>query len=133
MASTAVPAGVWLMGMDVAVQVFDCGGLLCARVIYLKAPLDARGLLKRDTNNPNPALRQRQVCGPTIIWNLHAAGTNRWEEGWFYNPDDGKTYRISMELKSDDMIVARIYSGFPIFGKTRTLIRIPQGTTERWC
>ena len=133
MASAAVPPGVWLMGTNVAIQIFDCSGLLCSRVIWLKVPLDAQGLLKRDSNNPDPALRERQVCGPTIIWSLHAAGPNRWEGGWFYNPDDGNTYRASMELKSADLIVARIYSVFPIFGETRSLIRVPQDTSEGWC
>jgi Uncharacterized protein conserved in bacteria (DUF2147) len=132
-ASAAVPPGVWLMGTKVAIQIFDCSGLPCGRVISLTAPLNAQGLLKRDTNKADPALRQRQLRGPTIIWNRHAAGPNRWEGGWFYNPDDGKTYRTSTALKSADVIVARMYSGLPIFGETKTLIRIPEGTSEGWC
>ena len=132
-ASTAVPPGAWLMGTTVAIQAFDCSGLLCGRVVWLKNPVDAQGLLKRDINNPDPALRQRQVCGPTIIWNGHPTGPNRWEESWFYNPDDGNTYRASIELKSDDLMVVRIDWGLPIFGETRTLIRIPQNASEGWC
>jgi uncharacterized protein (DUF2147 family) len=128
-ASAASLPGVWLMGTKVAIQMFDCSGLQCGRVIWLNDPLDAQGLLKRDTKNPDPALRQRQVCGPTIIWNLHTSGLNRWEGGWFYNPDDGRTYRTSMELKSADLIIARIYLGLPIFGETRTLGRVPQRTS----
>jgi hypothetical protein len=71
-AAPNVPSGIWLMGTKVAIQVFDCSGLLCGRVIWLKAPLDPQGLLKRDKLNPDPALRERQVCGPTIIWNARA-------------------------------------------------------------
>ena len=132
-AVAAVPPGVWLMDAKVAIQIWDCDGLLCGRVIWLKAPLDAQGLLKRDIKNPDPALRERQVCGPTIIWNARPSGSNRWEDGWFYNPDDGKTYRTSMELKSDDVIAARIYSVLKIFGENKTLIRVPRGTSEGWC
>ena len=132
-ASAAPLPGAWLMGTKVAIQMFDCSGLQCGRVIWLNNPLNAQGLLKRDTNNPDPALRQRQVCGPTIIWNLRASGPNRWEGGWFYNPDDGKTYRTNMELTSEDLIIARIYLGLPIFGETRTLSRVPQRTSEGWC
>src|SRR5579872_7249684 len=69
MAGSAVPPGVWLMGTKVAIQVFDCNDMLCGRVVWLKAPLDPQGLKKRDTLNPDPVLRERQVCGPTIIWN----------------------------------------------------------------
>jgi uncharacterized protein (DUF2147 family) len=132
-AAAVVPPGTWLMGEKVAIQIFDCGSMLCGRVAWLKAPLDRQGLLKRDKHNPDPALRQRQVCGPTIIWNLHSTGLNRWDDGWLYNPDDGTTYRARIELKSADMIVARIYLGVPLFGVTRTLMRIPQGTSEGWC
>ena len=126
-------SGVWLMGQEVAIQTFDCGELLCGRVIWLKNSLNAQGQSKRDANNPDPALRGRQVCGPTIIWGAHANGPNRWEGGWFYNPDDGHTYRVSMELNSPDLMVARVYLGVPIFGVTRNLVRIPQGTSEGWC
>jgi uncharacterized protein (DUF2147 family) len=131
--AAAVPAGIWLMDTRVAIQIFDCSDMLCARIIWLKAPLDPQGLLKRDKLNPDPALRQRQVCGPTIIWNLHPADPGHWENGWFYNADDGKTYRLAMELKTDDAIMARVYVGIPLFGETRTLVRIPMGTSAGWC
>jgi uncharacterized protein (DUF2147 family) len=133
LAATAAPPGVWLMDTRVAIQIFDCSGMLCGRVIWLKAPLDPQGLLQRDKLNPDPALRQRQVCGPTIIWNLRPKGNNVWEDGWFYNPEDGKTYRVSMEFIPPDEILARIYQWLPIFGENRTLVRIPMGKSAGWC
>lgn len=133
LAAAADPLGVWLMGTKVAIQIFNCGGMLCGRVIWLKAPLNPQGLLKRDKLNPDPALRQRQVCGPTIIWNLSPKGKNSWEGGWFYNADDGSTYRVNMKIKSADVISARIYSGIRLFGETRTLVRVPMGTSAGWC
>ena len=132
-AVAAVPAGVWLIDKKAAVQIFDCQGLMCGRIAWLYKPRDAQGVLDRDKNNPDPALRQRPLCGVTMLWNLHPDGPNRWRDGWFYNPDDGKTYRVSAELKSDDVIVARIYVGVPLFGRTKTLARIPQETSEGWC
>lgn len=132
-AAASPASGIWLMGTTVAIQAFDCGELLCGRVIWLKAPLNPQGLLKRDALNPDPALRERQVCGPTIIWNLHPAGPGRWKDGWFYNADDGFTYRLSMDQQSPDVISARAYLGFPIFGETKTLVRIPMGTSAGWC
>ena len=132
-AAVAVPPGTWLMGEKVAIQIFDCSAMLCGRVVWLKEPLDRQGLLKRDKHNPDPALRQRQVCGPTIIWNLQPVDRNRWEGGWLYNPNDGMTYRTTIELKSADAILARVYLGYPLFGVTRTLVRVSQGTSEGWC
>lgn len=121
------------MGTTVAIQTFDCRDMLCGRVIWLKAPLDPQGLLKRDTLNPDPALRERQICGPAIIWNLRPAAAGHWKDGWFYNADDGTTYRLAMEQQSADVMVVRAYLGVPLFGETRTLVRIPMGTTAGWC
>lgn len=129
----AVPQGVWLMDGRVAVQIFQCEGLMCGRIVWLQARQEPHSLLNLDTKNPVPALRQRKLCGMTILWGLRPTGANRWVDGWFYNPDDGKAYSVTAQLKSDDVIVARIYVGLPLFGKTKTLARVPHGTTEGWC
>ena len=129
----AVPQGEWLMDGKVAVQIFECEGLMCGRIIWLLVPRDPEGLLNLDRKNPVPALRQRKLCGLTILWGLRPTGANRWVDGWFYNPDDGKAYSVTAQLKSDDVIIARIYAGLPIFGKTKTLARVPHGVSEGWC
>lgn len=133
LAAPAVPQGVWLMDGRVAVQIFECELMMCGRIVWLRVPRDAQGLLNRDRNNPEPDLRQRKLCGLTILWGLLPNGPNLWRDGWFYNPDDGKSYRVTAQLKSDDVIVARIYAGIPIFGKTKTLLRVPHDTSEGWC
>jgi len=133
MAQAAVPPGVWLVDGKAAVQIYDCSGLMCGRIVWLHVPRNALGQLDRDKHNPDPALRDRQLCGVTMLWNLHQTGVNRWKDGWFYNPDDGKTYRVSAQLKSDDVLIARIYVGTPLFGRTKTLARVPHGVLEGWC
>lgn len=132
-AQPAVPQGVWLMDGRVAVQIFECEGLMCGRIVWLRARLNPQTVLNLDKKNPVPALRQRKLCGLTILWGLRPAGSNRWVDGWFYNPDDGKSYSVKAQLKSDDVIVARIYVGVPIIGKTKTLARVPHDTSEGWC
>jgi uncharacterized protein (DUF2147 family) len=127
------PQGVWLMDSKVAVQIFDCSNLLCGRILWLQIPRDPQGHLDRDKNNPDPTLRQRPLCGLTILWGLHSAGPDRWKRGWFYNPDDGKTYNVSARLGADDVIVARIYRTIQLFGETKTLHRVSHGTSEGWC
>lgn len=128
-----VPEGVWLMDGRVALQIFDCGDRLCGRILWLQVPRDPQGQLSRDRHNPDPALRARRLCGLTILWELRSVGDNRWDGGWLYNPDDGKTYRVSAVLSTPDRMVARIYLGLPLFGETRTLARVPHGTAEGWC
>ena len=132
-APPAVPQGVWLMDERVAVQIFACEGLMCGRIVWLHARKIPHSVLNLDTKNPVSALRERNLCGLTVLWGLRPAGSNRWVDGWFYNPDDGRTYRVKAQLKSDDVIVARIYMGIPLFGQTKTLARVPHDTTEGWC
>lgn len=129
----ALPDGVWLIDGKVAVQVFACSDRLCGRILWLQIPRDPQGVLVRDKHNPDPALRQRGLCGLTILWNLQPDGSNRWKDGWFYNPDDGKTYRVTAELKSPNQITARIYTLLPLLGETKILLRVPHGTSEGWC
>lgn len=129
----AVPQGVWLMDGRVAVQIFDCERLMCGRIIWLEVPRDPQGMLDRDKKNPDPALRERKLCGLTVLWGLHPVGLDRWKDGWFYNPDDGVTYRVKAQLKSADVLVARVYVGVPLLGKTKTLVRVTHDTTEGWC
>ena len=132
-ARASVPQGVWLIDGKVAVQIFTCEGLLCGRILWLRMPRDPQGQFVRDKKNPDPALRRRPLCGLTILWGLRASGPDRWDDGWFYNPDDGTTYNISARLTSPDVITARVYVGFPLFGRTKILTRVAHGTTDGWC
>ena len=127
-----VPAdGVWLIdGTGAAVQIFDCSGLLCGRIIWLEKARDTAGRLARDDKNPDPIFRQRALCGLTVLQGLQPAGLDHWNSGSLYNPDDGQTYRISAELRSADVFVARVYPGVLLFGETKTLLRVPRLRSE---
>jgi uncharacterized protein (DUF2147 family) len=132
-ASAEVPEGVWLVNGEAAVQIFECNSLLCGRIRWLQAPRDSQGQFKRDTSNPDPALRQRELCGLTVIRDLRASGPDHWDDGWFYYPGSGKTYGIKMELTSSDALVARLYLGSSLVGETKILKRVLHGTSEGWC
>jgi uncharacterized protein (DUF2147 family) len=129
----AAPQGVWLIDGAAAVQIFDCNGLLCGRLLWLQTTHDSQGGPTRDTRNPDPALRQRELCGMTLIWGLHQSGPNRWDDGWFYHPASGKTYNVKMELTDSDALVARFYRGVSLVGETKTLTRVQHGTSKGWC
>jgi uncharacterized protein (DUF2147 family) len=133
MASAGVPQGVWLIEGEAAVQIFDCKDLLCGRLLWLQTPHNREGQNKLDKRNPDPMLRHRELCGLTVIWDLRATGPNQWTKGWFYYPDSGTTYNVKMELTSSDVLVARFYQGVSIAGETKSLRRIPHGTSEGWC
>jgi uncharacterized protein (DUF2147 family) len=125
--------GVWLLEGEAALQTFNCGGLMCGRIVWLQRPSDPHGQPRRDEKNPDPALRQRRLCGLTILWGLHPVSPDRWQGGGFYNPDDGETYSVSAELRSADVLVARIFRRLPLFGETKTMLRVPHGASAGWC
>ncbi len=131
--ATAIPEGVWLIDDQVAVQIFDCNGLLCGKIRWLINSPDQAGVVDRDTNNPDPTLQQRALCGLMIFWGLRPTDPDHWAEGTFYNPNDGNTYRISAELRAGNLLTARVYRGIPFFGETKHLLPIPHGTSAGWC
>jgi hypothetical protein len=58
-----VPDGAWLIdGTGGAVQIFDCDGLLCGRIVWLWMARDIAGRPASDKKNPDPAFRQRLLC-----------------------------------------------------------------------
>jgi uncharacterized protein (DUF2147 family) len=132
-ASCAVPEGIWMFANRVAVQLFDCGGQLCGRIVWLLRPRTPAGQPDLDTHNPETSLRQRHLCGLTIIWGLQPGAPDRWTGGWLYDPQDGATYDVTAELASPTTISARVYRGAPLFGRTEILIRDPQLSFDGRC
>ena len=132
-ACAGVPQGTWIIDARAAIQIFDCAGAACGQIVWLQSPRDSEGQSRRDKNNPDLALRQRRLCGLVVLWGLLPTGPDRWGDGWFYNPDDGLTYRVFAALRSADLLIARIYLGLPIFGSTKPLLRIPPGNSDGWC
>jgi uncharacterized protein (DUF2147 family) len=126
-------AAWFIDGTGAAIEIFECSGLLCGRIIWLEKARDTAGRLARDDKNPDALFRQRPLCGLTVIQGLQPAGLDHWDSGSLYNPDDGKTYRISGELRSADVFVARVYLGLPLFGETKTLMRVRRLRSEGWC
>jgi len=132
-ASAGAPQGVWLIDGEAAVQIFDCEGMLCGRIVWLQVPNDSEGKLKRDKKNPDSALQHREICGMNVISNLRSTGPDHWDGGRFYNPDSGKTHDVKINLTASDALEARFYEGSSILGETKTLSRVPHGTSTGWC
>ena len=132
-ASSEVPEGTWLLANRVAIQVFECSGLLCGKIVWLVRPRTPAGQPDVDRLNPDPALRQRPLCGLTIIWGLQPDSPGHWSNGWLYDPQDGNTYDLTAELTAPDRISARVYRGVPLFGRTEILIRDPELSFDGRC
>ena len=134
-AGTDEVLGLWVDHRDddkrkVAVWIDDCDGQLCGRIYWLKKPLSAGGRPKRDQHNPDAALRDRPLCGLTILSGFRRVKESTWSAGHIYNPNDGRTFSSTINLERDGSLRIRGFVGFALFGKTVEWVR-PQETLAR--
>jgi uncharacterized protein (DUF2147 family) len=129
--------GVWMIEGEVALAVASCGegGVLCGRIAWLRIPSDEAGRPRRDTMNPDAALRDRPLCGVAVLDGLLPVPDEpgRWAAGSFYDPRDGRSYGLTATRVSADVLVARVYIGMPFLGVNQTLLRVAPGSGEGWC
>ena len=127
--------GLWVDNKDLdrqkfAVMVEDCGSKLCGRLYWLKKPLSASGLPKRDKHNSNETLRERPLCGLQILTGFQYVNDNTWNAGEIYNPDDGLTFSSTMKLAPEGSLKIRGYVGISLFGKTVEWVRPAEEITR---
>ena len=125
--------GAWLLDESAAVSFVACGDRLCGRIVWLKHAKAQGGETACDTKNPDGMLVGRALCGMTVLSGLIAADTGTWTNGRFYNPNDGETYDVFLNLVSSDELSARIYIGSSIIGQTKTLRRVAHDSATGWC
>ncbi|MEX2520121.1 MAG: DUF2147 domain-containing protein [Paracoccaceae bacterium] len=116
--------GFWLTEKKgVIVDIYKCGeGDLCGRTVWLKKPYNKDGSLRVDTENPDPALRDRPWCGIEVISGLIPEGEGKWTGGSVYDPKTGLTFDFDLKL-TDSGLKARGYLGVPLLGKTEDWTR----------
>jgi uncharacterized protein (DUF2147 family) len=111
--------GFWLSGKKkTAIEFYPCDDKLCATIVWLAKPYRRSGEFKRDSKNPDPALRARGWCGIEVVKGLKAKRANVWSRGKFYYPKKGKTYDLDIKLLDDGQLEMRAYLGFRLLGKT---------------
>jgi uncharacterized protein (DUF2147 family) len=93
--------GTWLSeDGGTKVRIVNCGGKLCANVVWLDEPVDRdTGKPKTDRLNPDPAKRARPLLGLQVVSGMVPSGPNTWS-GAVYNADDGKTYKAHLNVES---------------------------------
>jgi len=125
-AASPTPVGVWLhANKRFEIAIAPCGERLCATVVWLKKPNGPDGLPRVDVENPDPALRTRQILGLTVLRDLRRTGENSWEDGKVYNPDDGSAYQAGMSITSNGDLSIRAYVLVSLLGHTLIWTRVP--------
>lgn len=113
--------GVWRTseeGGRIAIE--RCGNSICGKILGGGAPQAGRS--STDDKNKNPALRNRQLLGLTIMQGF-SGGPQVWTGGTIYNPNDGGTYKASVKLASADSLQVKGCIAPPLC-KTQTWTRL---------
>ena len=121
---TLQEAGVWVNDLgDGAVEIYICqdkANRLCGRIVWLKEPLNAQGVPKRDRYNPKEAMQNRPICGLPVLGNLAREFDGGFDSGWIYDPKAGKSYSAAIRLAQRDQLVVTGYLGMKFMGKSFT-------------
>ena len=113
--------GYWREPKGAVMRVAPCDGKVCIWIVVL-----ASGKYPdTDTNNPNPKLRSRPICGLRIGRNFTETSPLHAGDGRLYDPRSGHTYSGSMTAEGR-VLHLRGYIGIKLFGRTATWIRVPK-------
>ena len=91
------------------IHVFKCGSKktnLCAKIAWIKEPLDSKGKPLHDVRNENPSMRGRPIMGLAIFSQLAPSAPSTWT-GKIYNPEDGHTYSATLTVVSRKQILLK--------------------------
>ena len=125
-AKSASPEGLWLVEDQTGrIRIEKCGNEMWGFLAWEKTP-------SNDTNNPNPAMRNKPMVGVPILLGMKPVGDDRWE-GNVYNPLNGKTYASKMAmLASGKLEIKGCVMGFLCGGENWTrLAQDPPGTVPK--
>ena len=126
--------GVWIddTGQG-AIEIGPCGDKLCGRVVWLKDPTDKSGKPLTDGYNPEAGKRKRPICGLPVIGGLKKQTNGAWDDGWIYDPKEGKSYDLELKLRSADRLQVTGYLGTKFLSEsfiwTRAPATLPRCTT----
>jgi uncharacterized protein (DUF2147 family) len=106
--------GVWLSDVKSHIRIEKCGAGLCGYISKIairgelyqknKEAIDKVGIQNAyDYFNKDPALRSRPLLGLKIL-NLDTRQSATKYSGTIYNPEDGKTYKGSVELLNNESL-----------------------------
>jgi uncharacterized protein (DUF2147 family) len=123
-AGPAQELGLWYDDTgDGAIRIEPCGGGLCGKIVWLKDPLHDDGTPLIDRHNPEPSKQKRTICGLQILGELKPMQDGSFDNGWVYDPKEGKSYSLALKLMGKDELQITGYLGVKLLGKTFTWTR----------
>ena len=112
--------GLWLTeNKRSVIKVEECDMGLCGTIHWI-----IEGGMQFDEKNPDKEMRDRPMCGLTILWGFEQDGMNEWEDGKIYKADDGDIYSSELELEDDGTLEVKGYIGLSFIGKSQNWTRV---------
>ena len=105
------------------VEVYKSGDSYNGKIVWLQNPTEADGSPAVDTNNPDKALRSRQLIGLNMLSGLKKTGSE-YSGGKIYDPGNGKTYKCSMKVEGDVLKVRGSLDKKGLIGRTMDWFRV---------
>lgn len=104
--------GVWLTENEqMKIEIYDAGGDLNGKIVWLEEPTDRKGALRRDEENPDKSLRDRPLMGLDMLTDL-TYQDGSWN-GSLYAPKRGITMDAEIKkINEDELKVVVSYRGF---------------------
>jgi uncharacterized protein (DUF2147 family) len=116
--SADVILGEWISEpKDGKITIFKQGDRYFGKITWGKTPG------KKDVNNPDARLKNREIVGSIILKDFVFTGSS-WEKGTIYDPHSGKTYDCILKVKDNNQkLDIRGFVGVAMFGRTSTWSR----------
>jgi uncharacterized protein (DUF2147 family) len=112
-------AGLWIDDSgDGAVKIEPCGAKLCGRIVWLRNLVNDKGEVLKDRHNPDPKMQSRLICGLPVIGQLDPQPGGGFDGGWVYDPKEGKSYSVAIQMAGADQLQVTGYLGVKLLGKT---------------
>ncbi len=105
------------------VEVYQEGDSFNGRIVWLETPAEPDGSPVLDANNPDAALRSRQIMGLNMLSGLKKTG-DEYSGGKIYDPGNGKTYNCSMKVEGDVLKVRGSLDKKGLLGRTMDWFRV---------
>lgn len=116
--------GKWKLDDGTAiVEVYKSGDAYNGKIVWLEEPTEADGTPAKDINNPDPALRKRELIGLNMLSGLKKTAENEYSEGKIYDPGNGKTYNCSMKVEGNVLKVRGSLDKRGLIGRTMDWFR----------
>ena len=116
--------GQWKLEDGTAiVEVYKSGDVYNGKIVWLSEPTEEDGTPAKDTNNPDPKLRSREILGLNMLHGLKKDGS-KYAGGKIYDPGNGKTYNCSMQVSGDVLKVRGSLDARGLLGRTMDWFRV---------